>query len=150
MPDRITPLYIVCQSWALLNIFSSPILAQTPFPDIIRPNRPQPPTLPSPQPLPPPENLLKPPSVPPNPQPAPDIPQKITIKKFEVIGNTVFSQQEIDKLLAPYKKRSLDFAELFQVRAAITQLYVSRGYITSGALIPPQTIKNGRGENCDR
>ena len=32
-------------------------------------------------------------------------------------------------------------AELFQLRAAITQLYVDRGYITSGAYIPPQALQ---------
>lgn len=144
MLSRITLLYIVCQSWALLNLFSSPLLAQTLFPDIIRPNRPQPQKIPSPQPLPPPEDLLRPPTTPANPQPVPGkVPERITIKKFEVFGNTVLDQQEIDKILAPYLERSLSFAELFQIRAAITQLYVDKGYITSGALIPPQTIKNG-------
>lgn len=144
MLSKVALLYIICQSWALLNLFSSPLLAQTPFPDVIRPDRPNPPKLPSPEPLPPPEDLLRPPTTPPNPQPVPGkVPEKITIKKFEVVGITVLSQQEIDKLLAPYLWRSLSFAELFQIRAAITQLYVDKGYITSGAVIPPQTIKNG-------
>ena len=39
--------------------------------------------------------------------------------------------------------RQISFAELLQARSAITQLYVSRGYITSGAFVPPQTIENG-------
>lgn len=37
--------------------------------------------------------------------------------------------------------RELSFAELLQARSAITQLYVQCGYVTSGALIPPQTLE---------
>lgn len=38
--------------------------------------------------------------------------------------------------------RELSFAELLQARSAITQLYVQCGYVTSGALIPPQTLED--------
>lgn len=37
--------------------------------------------------------------------------------------------------------RELSFAELLRARSAITQLYVQCGYVTSGALIPPQTLE---------
>lgn len=39
--------------------------------------------------------------------------------------------------------RSLTFAELLQARTAITDYYTCRGYITSGALIPPQVLQGG-------
>lgn len=145
MLSKIALIYIVCQSWTLLNLFSSPLLAQTPFPDVIRPDRPDiPPELPKPIPLPPPDQLLQPPSPPSTPQATPsNLPEQIKVKRFEIIGNTVLSQKELDKILAPYLAQSLDFAELFQIPFAITQLLINKGYITSGALIPPQTIKNG-------
>ena len=140
MNSKIASLCVIC----LANLISTPLLAQTPFPDIIRPDRPDPPNLPKPEPLPPLEDLLPPPTTPLNPQvPAIKAPERITVKKFEVKGNTVLNKQEIEKILAPYIGRSLTFSELFQIRDLITQLYVNQGYITSGALIPPQTIKNG-------
>jgi len=112
--------------------------------DVIPPTQPKPPELPKPAPLPPPEDLLQPPDAPPTPAPIPGkIPEKLTVKRFEVVGSTVFSPQDFEKVLAPFTNRSLSFAELFQARSAVTQLYIDKGYITSGALIPPQTIQGG-------
>ena len=68
----------------------------------------------------------------------------LALKRFDVVGSTVFSRKEFDRLLAPYIiKAKISFAELFEVRSKITQLYVDRGYITSGALIPAQTLQGG-------
>jgi hemolysin activation/secretion protein len=69
------------------------------------------------------------------------VPEQITVERFEVIGSTVFSPEELNAVLAPFTNRPISFAELFQARSAITQLYIDRGYITSGALIPPQTLQ---------
>ncbi|MEC4818352.1 MAG: ShlB/FhaC/HecB family hemolysin secretion/activation protein [Scytonema sp. PMC 1069.18] len=101
------------------------------------------PSLPSP--LPPPEELLEPPRTPFTPQPTSpeDIPQTITVQEFKVTGSTVFSQKDFDKVLEPYTKRPITLSELFQARAEITNLYVSQGYITSGAYIPPQKLQDG-------
>jgi hemolysin activation/secretion protein len=99
--------------------------------------------------LPSPDELL--PKSPSNPQPesAPDVPQSILVKQFLVTGSTVFSQEELvgaitKKLGAiPPEGRSLSLSELFDARAAVTQLYVEKEYITSGAFIPPQTLQGG-------
>lgn len=98
-----------------------------------------------PAPLPPPEQLLPAPSLPTPPGEAPpgDIPQTITIEQFRVTGSTVFSQADFDRVTAPYTKRSISIAELFQARSAVTQLYLDNGYITSGAYIPPQRLQDG-------
>lgn len=122
-------------------------LPPTPPPqDVVPPTEPTLPTqIPKPEPLPPPEQLLQPPS-PTTPTPAPvpgKVPEKIRVERFEVVGSTVFSQKELDKVLSPFIGRSLSFTELFQARSAVTQLYIDKGYITSGALIPPQAIQNG-------
>lgn len=112
--------------------------------DVIPPAQPEPPELPTPAPLPPPEDLLKPPDIPPAPAPIPGkVPEKVTVKRFEVIGSTVFSEGDFEQVLAPFTNRSLSFTELFQARSAVTQLYIDKGYITSGALIPPQAIQDG-------
>lgn len=102
-------------------------------------------TLPSPQPTlptPAPTDLLPAPTPTP-PAETPVVPGTIVVNRFEVVGSTVFSPAELANVTAPFTGRPLSFAELLQVRSAITQLYVDRGYITSGALIPPQTLEAG-------
>ena len=54
-----------------------------------------------------------------------------------------FAEAELAAVTAPYIDRPLTFAELLDLRAAITQLYVDEGYITSGAIVPPQTFQDG-------
>jgi hemolysin activation/secretion protein len=65
------------------------------------------------------------------------------VRKFEVVGSTVLSAQEIVKVLESYTLRPISFAELLEAQKAITQLYIDNGYITSGAFIPPQAIRRG-------
>jgi hemolysin activation/secretion protein len=118
--------------------------AQSPPP--LNPVEPKPPELPEPELLPRPEELLQPPAPPPTtaPQPLPDnIPGTITVERFEVIGSTVFSPEELAAVTAPFTKRPITFAELLQVQDAIAQFYIKQGYVTTGAFIPPQALKNG-------
>ena len=72
------------------------------------------------------------------------IPKSITVEQFEIVGSSVFSQQELQKVTQPFIGRSLSFAELFQVRSVITKLYTDNGYINSGAYIPEQEINSGK------
>jgi hemolysin activation/secretion protein len=104
------------------------------------------PELSPPTPLPPPEELLQPPNItPPTPKPTPsgENPQTFIVQKFEVTGSTVFSQEDFAKITEPFTKRLISIAELFQLRSEITNFYISKGYITSGAYIPPQKLQNG-------
>lgn len=95
--------------------------------------------------LPPPEELLRP--SPSDSEPveevSPSIPDTIIVERFEFVGSTVFSDRELAAVTTPYTNRPISFAELLEARSAVTQLYVDAGYITSGALIPPQTIEAG-------
>ncbi|MEM6611859.1 MAG: ShlB/FhaC/HecB family hemolysin secretion/activation protein [Cyanobacteria bacterium P01_C01_bin.72] len=77
----------------------------------------------------------------PSPNPK-NIPGTIVLKRFEIIGNRVIPESEIDSLLEPYLLRPISFIELFEVQQVITQLFVERGYLTSGAYIPPQKIQD--------
>ncbi len=85
---------------------------------------------------------LLPPAVGAPAQPAelPNIPGTIKADRFEVVGSSVFSKQELDATLKDFVGRRLTFAQLLQPRSAVSQLYISKGYITSGALIGPQTL----------
>ena len=96
-------------------------------------------------PLPPPEELLQQPGIiPPTPEAIPGrVPETITVERFEFEGNTAVSDEDLAEATAQFTNKPISFAELFQARSAVTQLYLDRGYITSGALIPLQTIEDG-------
>jgi hemolysin activation/secretion protein len=98
-----------------------------------------------PPPLPPPAELLIPEQpVPETPTPVPgEVPETILVERFRVIGSTVFSEAELTAVTEPYTNRPLTFDELFEVRSQITALYANAGYITSVAIIPPQTLTAG-------
>jgi hemolysin activation/secretion protein len=122
-------------------------IAQTPLPipqpDLITPRPPSITPLPepeTPQKLPPPEELLQPPGPTPEPLPGEGIPDTIQVERFEVIGSTILSPEEVAEITAPFVNRPISFAELLEVRSLITQYYLERGYITTGALIPPQEL----------
>ncbi len=95
--------------------------------------------------LPPPEDLLEPNSTPSTPEinvPG-EVPQKITVDKFEIKGSTVFSEKDFDEITEPYTNRPITFAELLQLRSQLTKLYLDKGYITSGAFLPTQRFQDG-------
>lgn len=146
-------------SMLICNVMGQPVVAQV-VPSVPAelppptaqplPREPQPPSsqpLPrepqtSPR-LPPPAELLSPPSSPPDTVTPGDSPQTITVQQFKVTGSTVFGAAEFAKVTQPFTQRPLSLAELFQVRDAVTKFYVDRGYITSGAFIPPQKLEGG-------
>ncbi|MBW4518372.1 MAG: ShlB/FhaC/HecB family hemolysin secretion/activation protein [Scytolyngbya sp. HA4215-MV1] len=110
---------------------SDPLLPKRP--DI----EPLPQTLPSPQ-----APLLNPQVPPPSQSPA-DTEARVQVRQIIVRGNTVLSQAEIDQATAFFIGRSLTFEELLQIRTAITNLYIEKGYATSGAFLPPQDVADG-------
>ncbi len=72
-----------------------------------------------------------------------DIPEQIVVKSFDVVGSSIFSKQELDRAVKSYRNRPLTLPELFQARSVITKLYTEKGYVSSGAYIPPQELNNG-------
>lgn len=57
---------------------------------------------------------------------------------FRVEGNTVFSDAQLQLLLAPFVNRRTDMAGLLQAAAAVKQSYRERGYILTEAYLPQQ------------
>ena len=140
------PSFAIC-FWAIayLLIIATRVSAQLPVvpppQDITPPSPPTPPL--TPQLLPHPDQLLKPPTSTTTDEIVPREAPKIRIEHFEIEGSTVFSQKQLESVTKNYTGREITFAELLQARSAITQLYIDKGYITSGALIPPQRLTNG-------
>lgn len=69
--------------------------------------------------------------------------RRIVVRDVEVRGSTVFSDEDLEEIVAPFEGRELDVAELGLVANAITEHYVQAGFVTSGALIPDQTVSDG-------
>jgi len=120
--------------------------ANTAWGQPINPNpvTPDPTERPLPQPLPPTDPPIQtPPSAPPTPEEAVEIPGTITVQQFQFVGNTAFSQQELNSALANFTGKPISFAELLKAANLITELYIQKGYITSGAYIPSQEFRSG-------
>jgi len=98
---------------------------------------------------------FKPPAPPPRPAlPSVPMPPETDVQKqlgqvrvfvtyIHVVGSTVFSDAELEAVTQPYQNRTLTTEDLERLRLALTLLYVNKGYITSGAVIPDQDVTLG-------
>lgn len=68
---------------------------------------------------------------------------KVFVKKFNLEGNTVFTEKDFAPILSKYEQREITAEELQEMKNDITRFYIDRGYINSGAVIPDQKIENG-------
>jgi hemolysin activation/secretion protein len=105
--------------------------------------------LPSQEPLPtpefrkpPPEMLQLPPVKPPEAERAPTV-LRVMVRKIRITGNTVIPAGELESIAAPFENRELTNTDLEELRQRLTQHYISRGYINSGAVIPDQKVVDG-------
>src|SRR5437867_12294703 len=96
-----------------------------------------------PRPLPPPVPIRPPlPPVPPGPfGPLPG--ERVFVREIRVTGSTVFSPVELAAVTAPYVNREVSSEDLEALRVALTRLYVDRGYVNSGAVLPDQPVTDG-------
>jgi len=98
----------------------------------VQPSAPPPPGLTAPVPAPPSEAVL----------PLRQGP-RFVLRDVNIIGNTVLDQASIHDVLAPYIGKPVSSADLEEIRRQFTLLYINRGYINSGAIIPDQNVVNG-------
>ena len=117
-------------SLSLLLLTPLPAIAQ----DIPRPlERPQPE---APRPLPkvaPP--AIAPPEAPKFPELPATSPSQIQVLRYEVIGSTVFSSEELSEITKPFTGK-VSFDQLQKAAQAITDYYLKRNYPTTGAYVP--------------
>jgi hemolysin activation/secretion protein len=69
--------------------------------------------------------------------------ERVFIRDVRVLGSTVFTPEEIRRVTGPYTGREVTDEDLQQLRDALTLLYVNRGYVNSGAILPDQTVEQG-------
>jgi hemolysin activation/secretion protein len=65
------------------------------------------------------------------------------VRGFRFLGNRAFGDEELARVLAPFTGRQLSSEELLAARDALTRHYVEAGYVTSGARIPDQVVRDG-------
>ncbi len=147
-----TPRLVLIYVTLSLTCMAAPSFAQTPpvqLAQVVPPSQIPPPFPPEPPPLP--KELPPgppPPVLPPLPPPPPTMREplpliRVFVREIRVLGSTVFTQEELAKVTAPYTNREVTAEDLEAIRQALTLYYVDHGYVTSGAIIPDQTIKEG-------
>ncbi|ETW94217.1 MAG: hypothetical protein ETSY1_35835 [Candidatus Entotheonella factor] len=67
---------------------------------------------------------------------------RLFVRDIRVTGSTVFSSEELEEVIVPYRNRELSAEDLEELRLALTQLYVKRGFVNSGSILPNQNIVN--------
>lgn len=101
------------------------------------------PTLPEPTPPPSGEPLITLPPITIPREPAAPAGPRVLIREIRVIGNTVLPEADIAAVVKPFLSRELGSNDLQQIRERLTLLYIQKGYISSGAIIPNQDVVGG-------
>jgi hemolysin activation/secretion protein len=70
-------------------------------------------------------------------------PVRAFVREIRVTGSTVFSPEELAAVTGPYQNREVTTEDLEALRIALTLLYINRGYVNSGAILPDQSITDG-------
>lgn len=65
------------------------------------------------------------------------------VERIEVLGSTVFDEEDFAPITAPVEGREVTLSDLQNVADAITQLYLDEGYLTSRAILVDQVIRDG-------
>jgi hemolysin activation/secretion protein len=96
------------------------------------------------EPRPAPGQVLPPVTPPPSPGPLEPLPSlRVFAREIRVVGSTAFSAEELRRVTDPYINREVTAEDLEALRVALTYLYVNRGYVTSGAILPDQRVSEG-------
>jgi hemolysin activation/secretion protein len=66
-----------------------------------------------------------------------------TVHRIKILGSKVFSAEDLKPFTQSLVVQSISLSSLNEVANAITQLYVKRGFTTSQAIVPKQTIQDG-------
>jgi hemolysin activation/secretion protein len=85
-------------------------------------------------------------AIPPSPAPAAtNLPNQplFVLRGVTVVGTTVLDKAAIDQVIAPYLEHPVGLRDLEEIRRRLTLLYVDRGYINSGVVLPDQNVTDG-------
>jgi hemolysin activation/secretion protein len=68
---------------------------------------------------------------------------RVLVRRFDIEGSTAFSEQDFRPLVEPFIGREISSEDIVAIRDAITRLYLERGYLNSGAVVPDQDLADG-------
>jgi hemolysin activation/secretion protein len=68
---------------------------------------------------------------------------RMQVETYRVEGSTVLSDAEVEAATADFAGRPISSEDLAAARDRVTALYVERGYVTSGVVIPDQDMADG-------
>lgn len=71
--------------------------------------------------------------------------QKFEVKGYEVIGNTLLSEDTLKSILTDYTGTNIGVADIIRASADLRLEYLDRGYPTVGVVPPPQNISTNNG-----
>ena len=74
----------------------------------------------------------------------PPAPARFDIQRYVVEGNTLLSQREVDKILAPFAGKNRDFGDIQRALEALQDAYAGRGYNAVRVSVPEQDIRAGQ------
>jgi hemolysin activation/secretion protein len=97
--------------------------------------------VPEKEPAPPPSVEVPPPQVPTEVPAHPAV--TAFIRQIKILGNTVFTDEQLNRVTAPYTNRRLSSEDIEALRIALTLFYVNQGYVNSGAIVPDQKVNEG-------
>ena len=66
----------------------------------------------------------------------PPAPVRFDIQRYVVEGNTLLSQGEVDKILAPFAGKNRDFGDIQRALETLQDAYVGRGYNAVRVSVP--------------
>lgn len=70
-------------------------------------------------------------------------PQRFTVERYAVQGNTLIPAAEVDRILAPYTGNNKDFGDIQRALEALEHAYRANGYSTVQVYLPEQELAQG-------
>ena len=67
----------------------------------------------------------------------------VQVNLISVQGVNLIDEEQIDEVTKPYLKQCLNLQQINQLIAAISNIYLDKGFITSRAFVQPQKIEKG-------
>lgn len=68
---------------------------------------------------------------------------QVMVSEIRVEGVTAVPMDRVDSIVAPYTGRMVTSGELQTLRLALTRMYVDRGFVNSGVILPDQQVSGG-------
>ena len=72
-----------------------------------------------------------------------NLPSKLKVKQIKINGSSVFTPSDFKSMVEPLIGKEVTLEKILRLRTDITNLYVEKGYTTSGAFFPIQDSSDG-------